>query len=277
VFHFCLVLFLALITGVIASRERLPPAVETVRVAEADSSGGDSFDDPAGDPLQMSADQPAMPLTSELPPAEAITEVAAVDAPDVLSPTADAQTNVREQVATARSAAAAARSAAAKQLNENLGGSPKSGGGSGAGSGRAGRAARWVMQFNTSNPGEYLSQLGGLGAEIAFPQRGDSYLYFSNLGGSPTSSTRNLSQEKRIYWMDQDPRSYNSVAAQLGIASPPMMIAFLPLALEDKLLKLEKAYKGVQDEDQIQQTIFECVRRGGGYDVLVVDQTLRGN
>ena len=148
--------------------------------------------------------------------------------------------------------------------------------GGGSGGGRAGRAARWVLQFNTSAASEYLSQLGGLGAEVAFPQQGDSYLYFSNLGGSPTSSTRDLSSESRIYWMDSDPRSYRSVAARLNVPSPPFMVAFLPAALEEKMLKLEKAYKGVQDEDKIAQTVFECVRRGGGYDVIVVDQRLRG-
>jgi len=276
VFHFLIVLFAAFITTALAPRDRLPPAVAVVQVAEVDSTGGESAEDPAGEALQMSEERPDPAPTAEAETTqETITDVKPIDVPDVTLSPADSQKNIQEQVAIARNAAASARAAAAKTLNENLGGAP-SGGGGGTGTGRAGRAARWILRFNNSSPSAYLSQLGGLGAEIAFPQRGDKYLYFTNLGGNPSSVTRDLSGEKRIYWMDNDPQSFGPVANHLGVKSPPMLIAFLPIELEEKILKLEKAHQGIEDEDQILQTIFECVSGGGGYDVRVVDQTLRG-
>ena len=37
------------------------------------------------------------------------------------------------------------------------------------------------MRFNTRTPRDYLGQLGGLGADVAFPDRGEQYRYFTNL------------------------------------------------------------------------------------------------
>jgi hypothetical protein len=117
-----------------------------------------------------------------------------------------------------------------------------------------------------------LLQLGGLGAEVAFPQRGDQYAYYSNLDGSPTRAVRDLSRENRIFWIDNDSQSFGDVARELGAGSAPMMIAFFPLELEERMSKLELAYRGRASEADIIQTVFECVSRGGGYDVMVVDQ-----
>jgi hypothetical protein len=62
-----------------------------------------------------------------------------------------------------------------------------------------------------------------------------------------------------------------AVCRTLGIDVSPMMIAFLPLKLEDRMLQLELAYNNL-GEDQIASTHFECVVRGGKYDVVVVHQ-----
>ena len=109
---------------------------------------------------------------------------------------------------------------------------------------------------------------------IAFPAEGGKYKYFTNLAGTPTSSLRDLNNENRIYWMDE--RSFFEVAQLLGV-SADVMIAFLPGPLEEKMSKLEMARareRGVSNEEDIIQTVFEYVNRGGG-DVIIVDQKLR--
>jgi hypothetical protein len=67
------------------------------------------------------------------------------------------------------------------------------------------------------------------------------------------------------------------MAKLLGVPSAPFMVVFLPRPLEDKMLKLELAFQGARSEDEIAQTEFEAVPRGGGYDVIVIDQKLRSD
>jgi hypothetical protein len=71
--------------------------------------------------------------------------------------------------------------------------------------------------------------------------------------------------------VDDNGPSVAAVCRVLGIDVSPVMIAFLPLALEDRMLKLELAYKGLKEE-QIASTHFECIVRGGKHDVVVVQQ-----
>lgn len=272
VFHFCLFLILPFLSSMVRSEDKLPPSVDVVQVIDASSTGSQAFDDlPAG--LETQEDDSAGEMPVELEPTPKLDQSIPKAAETELEfdPSANSQ-QVADALAAARQAAAAASAAAAGQLDQNLGGT-SSGGGSG-GTGRAGRAARWVLRFNTRTPRDYLGQLGGLGADVAFPDRGEQYRYFTNLSGTPQSSVKSLDREGRIYWIDQD--TFQQVAQHLGV-SAPMMIAFLPLALEEKMSKLEMARareRGVSREEDIRQTVFECVRRGGSFDVIVVDQTL---
>lgn len=274
VFHFLVVMLTALIATVTAVHERLPSGVGVVSVAETAATGSEMSDEAAGGPLQSTTQAPDPEPAATITPQEKIEEVKPVES-SPLSPTPpDAKQKVRDEVEKAAQGAAAARAAARAKLNDNLGGGGADSD-SGAGKGRAGRAARWILRFNTSSVNEHLGQLGGLGAEVAFPEQGGKYLYFTDLAGTPRRSTRDLGREQRIYWMDDNPQSYMSLARHLGVSSPPMMIAFLPVALEERMVKLEKAYRGVSDEAEIEQTIFECRRYGGGYEVVVTDQKLR--
>lgn len=273
VFHFCLFVLLPFLSAFVRSEEKLPPVVDVVQVIEA-SDSNDAFSDmPSGLETQEADLVNEMPMESPETP-KLNTDISPEAAPKLDFNPADLNRSVEDAVKQARDAAAAAAAAAANQLNQNLGGEPASG--ASGGSGRAGRAARWVLRFNTRTARDYLSQLGGLGADIAFPDRGDQYRYFTNVGIKPESSLRTLDRENRIFWVDQD--TYHQVADELGV-SAPMMIAFLPLPLEEKMSKLEMARareRGVTREEDIKQTVFECVRRGGGFDVIVVDQTLVG-
>lgn len=274
VFHFCLVMIVSLLAGVLEQQDRLPVAVETVQVAATSATTGEADDElPAGDVAESldSADFSEMPLPEA--PSEEVASVEPVEINEIVPDQAEQEAVLQDQLAGAQRASSAARNAARQKLNQNLGGSAGSESGGGGGSGRAGRAARWVLNFNAQTADGYLEQLGALGAEVAFPQRGDNYLYFTDLAGSRASASRNLSNENRIFWIDDV--SFRGVARALGVQSAPFMCAFLPHALEERMLKLELAYRNAPNEDAILQTVFEAVRRGSGYDVIVVDQQLK--
>lgn len=271
-FHFCLFLLLPLLAWAFTPQDRTPPEVDVIQVAEMSTSadaGGDGL--PGEDTPEISTDTDISEVPTDMLPTETIDPTVPIEImpPDVDVRPEDLQPDIADALRRAREVAAGARAA----LNGNLGGSTPTG--TGAGSGRAGRAARWILHFNTRNPNDYKAQLGGLGAEVAFPQQGNRYLYYSNLAGAPRSETRDLSNERRLYWFDDNPQSYRSMAQLLGARSAPFMVVFLPRPLEDKMLKLELAFKGARSEDEIAQTEFEAVPRGGGYDVIVISQKLR--
>lgn len=270
VFHFCLFVLLPFLFAVVKTKDRLPPSMEPVLVKSAEMDGSEAFSDlPSG--LESQEQDTSSEMAIDVPTQE-INKNIQVDVATEFNEE-DVQETADNAVKQARQAASAAKAAAASALNDNLGGTAGSGGS--GGTGRAGRAARWVLTFNTGNPQDYLRQLGGLGADVAFPAEGGKYRYFTNLAGTPTSSLRDLDKENRIYWMDD--RSYFEVARLLGVASADVMIAFLPAPLEDKMSKLEMARareRGVSREEDIIQTVFEYVNRGGG-DVIIVDQKLR--
>ncbi len=268
VFHFCLFVLLPFLFAIVKTQDRLPPTVDVVQVVDARMDGSEAFSDlPSG--LETQEQAASSEMAVEVPTTE-INKNIDVEVTTKFNEE-DVQKTADNAVKQARQAAAAAKAAAASALNENLGGT--AGGGGSGGTGRAGRAARWVLTFNTSNPQDYLRQLGGLGADVAFPAAGGRYKYFTNLAGTPTSSLRDLDKENRIYWMDD--RSYFEVAQLLGVQAD-LMIAFLPTPLEEKMSKLEMARareRGVTNEEDIIQTVFEYVNRGGG-DVIIVDQKL---
>jgi hypothetical protein len=107
---------------------------------------------------------------------------------------------------------------------------------------------------------------------VAFPTSGEKFRYFSNLtAGKPTAELRDLANESRLYWVDEKPDSASAVGAALGVSGASYFLSFLPLSLEERMLKLELAYKGLS-EDQIRSTRFAVVSRGGGYDVEVESQ-----
>ncbi|MCA9164196.1 MAG: hypothetical protein KDA62_14505 [Planctomycetales bacterium] len=271
VFHFCATFVVMLLAENWTAEETLPPAVDIVQVAEATSEFNDAAEGlPTDDIPELSVDKPSIETPTPTP-AEALNEVVPVDIPN-FDPTASDDRQINEVLERARQAAAAAKAAVAGKMADNLGGSPSGGEG---GTGRSGRAARWVLTFDTRTPQDYLKQMGGLGAEVAFPDRGDRYRYFTDLAGSPKSSLRDLASENRIYWVDENPQSYMPVAQHLGVGRPPIMIAFLPVDLEQQMLKLELAYNGPKQEEDVEQTVFKAVRSDNGYKVIVIDQTLR--
>ncbi len=290
VFHFLLFLIVSLLGSTVTSKPALPVTVSAVQVSDGTASGDPgSMEDglAGGDVAEASAEQEQPNLPSPESPSEAIeslTDVPVETVPLTTAPTkqeiADRRSEAQQQATRAQTAAQAARDRLSQTPGGSRGGGATGSSGGGAtgsgGGGGGGRSARWVLKFNTNRASDYLSQLGGLGADVAFPQRGEKYLYFTNLSGTPAKSIRDLAQESRIYWIDENPQSISGIAGVLGIPIPPAMVAFLPPALEEKMVKLELAYKGAASEEEILQTVFECVKRGGSQEVIVVDQKLKG-
>ena len=258
-----------------AQRDPTPPAVDVLYVGEdenAPSGEGEDFEAEAA--MGTAEEAPA----ESIPEESVIGELEKVDEPELPPPDvkpADRGQELAEETAVARSALDRLAQARA-QLEANLrkGESSEAGGG-GGGSGRSGRGARvarWVLHFNTRSPKHYLTQLDGLGAQIAFPEVGNKWRYYFDVSSSRRrSAVRDLTGENRVYWVDGKPESIQGVAEELGIAVPPFMIVFLPVPLEDRLLQIELAYQNLT-EDEIRRTDFEVVTRAGHYDVRVSRQ-----
>jgi hypothetical protein len=140
---------------------------------------------------------------------------------------------------------------------------------------RVKRALRWTMIFNTANGRDYKTQLSHLGAIIAvpLPPDGSEFLVFRDLRGARSEGRKeDIAEIKRIYWVDDKPESVRSLSQALGLEiQPPQVVAFFPVELEEKLLRLELNYRH-RREDQIQETRFEIVKRGGVYEPVVVAQ-----
>jgi hypothetical protein len=162
-------------------------------------------------------------------------------------------------------------------------------GGTGPGSGpgrqatltqREKRMLRWQMRFAANNGPEYLAQLRGLGAILAIPTEG-RYKIVRDLRPVAALLDEDLSEIKRIYWIDDNPRSVRDVLAALGHPKlhPDRFVAFMPVELENKLFEMEKREmirrKRHFNEDEIYETVFRVVRAGGGYEPVLSSITFK--
>ncbi|QDU20723.1 hypothetical protein [Urbifossiella limnaea] len=159
----------------------------------------------------------------------------------------------------------------------NTGEAGKGPGGSGADSTRA-RSLRWVLRFQTSDGHDYVNQLAAMGATILvpLPPENKQCLHFSDLRTpNPRMATDDdlKSLSGQIKFSDTRPGSVAGVCAVLRVTQPAQSFwAFFPRGLEDDLSRKELAYRNRRAED-IEETIFKVIVRGGSYDLVVVDQT----
>jgi hypothetical protein len=130
------------------------------------------------------------------------------------------------------------------------------------------RILRWKMQFNTFDGRDYLTQLDELGAILAVPEprSADAYRVIRDLKRTPAhGEIEDLKTIERIFWIDDKPESVRSLAMALGLqVPPPHIVAFFPQSLEQELADKEKKFKG-RSENQIKETRYRVVRRGGKY------------
>jgi hypothetical protein len=138
------------------------------------------------------------------------------------------------------------------------------------------RMLRWTMIFNTDDGNDYAHQLAALKAIVAFqdPANPDQFRVIRD-PNTKQAEVEDITQIKRIFWVDDKPRSIASLALALGVKPTPQYFAmFFPAELEQKLLRLELAYAG-KTEEQIDSTRFIIKRVGSGYEPQVEGQTLK--
>jgi hypothetical protein len=140
------------------------------------------------------------------------------------------------------------------------------------------RVMRWTMLFDTQSGADYVRQLDALGAIIGVPMPNEQYKIIRNLKQKPAQGqVEDLTKINRIFWVDNNPESVQSLANGLGLKpTPELLVAFFPKNLEEKLAKLERDYKKLE-EDQILETRFRVVKKGGVYEPVVLDQRPKEN
>jgi hypothetical protein len=258
----------------------LPPDLEPVPVVsvrvgpEPEAAKGEGDDTLPGDVLEQGNPNEIKPEDTppEVTPAEKIEEVK----PPTINetgpkPASEAiEKNVQEAERAARRAASAVDQAK-EALQKNLSGKSGGGGGSGA-TGRAARPSRWILNFSFNGTDDYLRQLEGLGATLAFPVQGNNWKFFPKPSSNRSQSeTRDLSTESRLYWVNEDAAMANQMATTMGMSGAQFVTIFLPKTLEDRMLDLELQYMNLE-EDEIASTRFQCFSTGSGYDVKVISQ-----
>src|SRR5205814_1983334 len=88
------------------------------------------------------------------------------------------------------------------------------------------------------------------------------YLVMRDLKPPVAPAAEDVKQIQLIWWIDDRPESVRDLAQALGLREVPRyFIAFFPESFEQKLVQLEKKYKGKQ-EHQIRETRFRIVYNG---------------
>jgi hypothetical protein len=147
--------------------------------------------------------------------------------------------------------------------------------GDGVGDGRGERMLRWIMVFNTTNGSDYLSQLMDLNARLAFPDpnKAGKFLVISNLGAKPiTTMELDLSSVSDIFWVDDKAQSVTNLSRAMGLQiKVEAFVVLMPISVEEKLQKLEKASLQGAKEDDIQETRFTISKTVGKYEPAKAD------
>jgi hypothetical protein len=154
------------------------------------------------------------------------------------------------------------------------------GGGTGADSTRA-RGLRWVLKFSVRGGSDYISQLRSMGAEILIPLDGGKGIVVPDLGNPSDYHAVTAADDARlatkIQFSDNRPQMVREVLDALGVDAggrAKAFWAFFPKDVEDKLAQLEKGYRNRRPED-IEETIYKVVIRGGKFEVAVYDQVFK--
>jgi hypothetical protein len=147
------------------------------------------------------------------------------------------------------------------------------------------RMLRWHMRFTANDGVEYLKQLRGLGAILAFPVGDDEPVFHvvRDLRPGGQAQVEDVRELKRIYWIDDKPKSVMDIMGALRLrlpGTPSRFVAFMPEALEKKLFEMERRYvervlRRRFDEDAINETNFRCVPAGAGFQPELISVTMR--
>ncbi|MFO0844489.1 MAG: hypothetical protein U0797_19180 [Gemmataceae bacterium] len=148
------------------------------------------------------------------------------------------------------------------------------------------RMLRWHMRFTANSGEEYLQQLKGLGAILAFPlgdENDPTFHVVRDLRPGAKATPEDVAKLNRIYWIDDKPRSVQDILRALRLQLPGMpsrFVAFMPEALEKRLFDMERRYvervlRRRFDEDAIMETTFRCVLTGNGFQPELINVSIR--
>jgi hypothetical protein len=143
------------------------------------------------------------------------------------------------------------------------------------------RGLRWVIRFQVADGKDYVRQLRLLEAEVLIPLSpdGKESLLVTDLAEpararQPTDADIKRLGEK-LKFSDARAGTAAQVAEALGIEKKPkQFLAFFPKSVEEELARKETSYRNRRSED-IEETVFRVVIRGGKYEVLVVEQRVK--
>ncbi len=295
-----------LVAGFLFAQWLKPNDPVPVDIVEFESGGGG---DPngAGNGPGDGARVEDLPKDPQAKPPENQPENPPTDLPKVIKddsltvpelPTDPAGTRAIEDSAKELARLSGLQEAATKKLMGSLAGKGEGGTGSGGGKGkgkgtgqgdgsgpgkgggktsrRQQRVLRWTMIFDVRDGSEYLRQLDALGAIIGMPESDGKIRVVHDLKNEVKNG--DVYALKRIFWWDTKEESVRGLAAALRLnPAPTQIVAFFPIDLEEKLLRMELSYmqrrKGRQNEDEIKETQFHVERRGSTYAPVVVDQS----
>ncbi len=138
------------------------------------------------------------------------------------------------------------------------------------------RQLRWTLLFRISGAANYLDQLKRMGAILGVQYQDQSIKLITNLERRPAKLEPGDRVPDRIFWMDDNVESLQSIAAELQIGKVPWrLIAFFPDKIEQELLRREAAYGkafGRTSEDDIRETVFRVEDDYGQIRLTVVRQ-----
>jgi hypothetical protein len=289
---------------ILAFRANNPVPFEAVRLADTGGGGGRKTGIEEGEGVGRAPEENVKPgeKTEKSSPGEEVKrpELTQAQINDLKIQFNDEAVRIIQSSKAAQAAMAHIDQEVLRKLHDGLspalgeGGPGKGGGkdggkdkgkGSGVGEGRASlsqrekRMFRWHLESRPRSGMDYLRQLHGLGAILAIPKPENprDYYIVRDLLKRPTQLlNEDISKIQLIYWTPERPQLVHDVMQALDLQlRPSHFVAFFPVELEERLLKMELQYQGLK-EDQITETWFEVVpESGGGYGVRVSNQTPR--
>lgn len=264
--------------------------IKLVEVTGGDDKSGDGSAGSGGiaDPIARAEANPLEAIAKNLPDPKMLPKVVE----DVKKEIQTEDPNANLPVAAQNAAAFATIDKKVRDSMLGLGG--KKGDGPGDGSGFSGekgkgpggkgasstlaRSCRWVLRFKISSAADYLDQLATLGAIIVVPTppQNDPCVLFSDLRNPRQRKTVSLADlsvySDQFKFSEAREGVKSSLATALGLGSdPPSLWVIMPKKFEDELARKERNYRNRREED-IEETVFQMVIRGGTYDILVYDQ-----
>jgi len=143
-----------------------------------------------------------------------------------------------------------------------------------------GRNMRWTLRFKVNSGRDYLDQLKAMNAKLLVPRPGSEKCLFIEDLNNPKASREATDADLRamadqIKFSDNRRDAVRGVAATLELDfTPTSFWAFFPKGLEADLARKEMSYRNRRAED-IEETIFRVVIRGGEFDLVVDEQKVK--